>query len=196
MSSKLEQFIKDNRSEFNDERPSSNVWDEIEATLPQQQKAKVVALGNVYKLMAAAAVLCIVLTSVYFLYMRKSDTQLVKNEPTQKEILQYASPADASQMNNAFNAIQTRQEELKAATANNPELYKEFLSDIQVLDSTYKMLQKQAAQTPNRDVIIKAMIQNLQLQAELLYRQLMITNEIKQEKRSTEHTELKQQNPS
>jgi hypothetical protein len=181
MSSNLEKFIRENRDEFNDEFPSRNVWEEIEATLPQQQKAKVVSLGNVCKLVAVAAVVCIVFTSVYFLYMRKTDTLIVKAVPVQKEILQYASPADADQMNNAFNAIQTRQEELKAATANNPELYKAFLSDLQVLDSTYKMLQKQAAQTPNRDVIIKAMLQNLQLQAELLYRQLIITNELKKE---------------
>jgi hypothetical protein len=181
MSSNLEKFIRENRTEFNDERPSRNVWDEIEAALPQQQKAKVVSLGNVYKLMAAAAVVCIVLTSAWFIYMRKDNTQTVATAPDKNDVIQYASPADKTTMNQVFNAIQTRQQELKAATAGNPELYKEFLSDIQVLDSTYKMLQKQAAQTPNRDVIIKAMIQNLQLQAELLYRQLMITNELKKE---------------
>ena len=84
-------------------------------------------------------------------------------------------------MNREFDVIQTRQQELKAATAANPELYKAFISDLQVLDSTYQMLQKQAISTPNRDVIIKAMLQNLKLQSELLYRQLMISNELKQQ---------------
>jgi hypothetical protein len=196
MSSKLEQFIKEHRSEFNNDRPSANVWDEIEAALPQKRTAKVVSMNMLYKWVAAAAVVCIVLTSAYFIYMRKTDTPIVKTEPTQNEILKYASPADASQMTNAFNAIQTRQEQLKAATTEHPELYKEFLSDLQVLDSTYQMLQKQAAQTANRDVIMKAMIQNLQLQAELLYRQLMITDEIKKDHKKTSEAELKQQNPS
>jgi hypothetical protein len=183
MSNNLEQFIRENRSEFNDERPSRNVWDEIEAALPKAQpKAKVVSLGNVYKLMAAAAVVCILLTSAYFIYMRKDNVQTgTITQETKQDALKLASPADASQMNQVFNAIQTRQQELKEATAGNPELYSKFLDDLKVLDSTYTMLQKQAAQTPNRDVIIKAMIQNLQLQAELLYRQLMITNEIKKE---------------
>lgn len=183
MSNNLEQFIRENRSEFNDERPSRNVWDEIEAALPKAQpKAKVVSLGNVYKLMAAAAVVCILLTSAYFIYMRKDNVQTgTITQATKQDALKLASPADASQMNQVFNAIQTRQQELKEATAGNPELYSKFLDDLKVLDSTYTMLQKQAAQTPNRDVIIKAMIQNLQLQAELLYRQLMITNEIKKE---------------
>jgi hypothetical protein len=183
MSNNLEQFIRENKSEFNDERPSPNVWDEIEAALPKAQpKAKVVSLGNVYKLMAAAAVVCILLTSAYFIYMRKDNVQTgTITQETKQDAIKLASPADASQMNQVFNAIQTRQQELKEATAGNPELYSKFLDDLKVLDSTYTMLQKQAAQTPNRDVIIKAMIQNLQLQAELLYRQLMITNEIKKE---------------
>jgi hypothetical protein len=181
MSSNLEKFVRENRSEFNDKRPSRNVWDEIEAALPKLQKTKVVSLGNVYKLMAAAAVVCILLTSAYFIYMRKGDSQTIAEAPAKNDVIKYASPADKTTMNQVFDAIQTRQQELKAATAGNPELYKEFLGDLQVLDSTYQMLQKQAAQTPNRDVIIKAMIQNLQLQAELLYRQLMITNEIKKE---------------
>jgi hypothetical protein len=176
MSSKLEQFIKEHRSEFNDERPSKNVWDEIETTLPaQNKKAKVVSLGNVYKLMAAAAVVCIVLTSVYFVYFKeKTDKPAITQQPIQE-----MSPEYKSQINREFEVIQTRQQELKAATADNPELYKAFLSDLQILDSTYQMLQKQAATTPNRDVIIKAMMQNLKLQSELLYRQLMISNDFK-----------------
>lgn len=198
MNNKLEQFIKDNRSEFNVERPSKNVWDEIEATLPQPKRAKVVALGHVYKLMAAAAVVCIVLTSVYFIYIKEKNTQgSIANQPQQQNPI---APEYASQLKNEFNVIQTRQQELKEATASNPELYKAFLSDLQVLDSTYQMLQKQAGSTPNRDVIIKAMLQNLKLQSELLYRQLMISNElnqkeepVKENKKETSATGISQQ---
>jgi uncharacterized protein (DUF2237 family) len=133
--------------------------------------------------MVAAAVVCIVLTSVYFVYVKGKDNQgIIAKQPEQQ--LNNISPEDKSLLNNEFKIIQTRQQELKAATADNPELYKAFLSDLQVLDSTYQMLQKQAATTPNRDVIIKAMMLNLKLQSELLYRQLMITNEIKTRKKN------------
>ncbi|HKC36493.1 MAG TPA: hypothetical protein VKB95_10540, partial [Chitinophagaceae bacterium] len=47
------------------------------------------------------------------------------------------------------------------------------------LDSSYRLLREQATQSMNGDVIIKAMIQNLQLQSELLGRQLMIIHECK-----------------
>ena len=184
MSSNLEKFVNRNRSEFDTEHPSNDVWKKIEQTIPVKKKeAKFFSLRDIYKFSAAAAVLCIVLTSVYFIYIRsqKNDSATVAETGNSTSPLKGITPEYAAEAKQVFNAIETRQEELKEATADNPELYKQFLSDLQLLDSTYTMLQKQAAVTPNKDVIMKAMLQNLQLQAELLYRQLMITNDIKKQ---------------
>jgi hypothetical protein len=191
MSSNLEKFVNRNRSEFDTEHPSNDVWKKIEQTIPVKKKeAKVFSLRDIYKFSAAAAVLCIVLTSVYFIYIRsqKNDSTTVAEAGKNVSPLKGIAPEYAAEAKQVFNAIETRQEELKEATADNPELYKQFLSDLQLLDSTYTMLQKQAAVTPNKDVIMKAMLQNLQLQAELLYRQLMITNDIK--KQTKQNNEL------
>ncbi|MBP6430909.1 MAG: hypothetical protein KA319_04000 [Ferruginibacter sp.] len=84
---------------------------------------------------------------------------------------------DASE--NMFEIIQAKQAELKKLTKEQPYLYKEFAADLNSLESSYGVLKKQLKQTPNTDVIIKAMMQNLQLQAELLGRQLNIINNIK-----------------
>lgn len=184
MSSKLEKFVNRNRSEFDAEHPGADVWSKIEKTLPIKKQAKVFSLRDIYKFSAAAAVLCIVLTSVYFLYVRQQKNELAVTDPkaTNNTVqLNGIAPEYAAEAKQVFNAIERRQEELKEATAANPELYKQFLDDLKLLDSTYNMLQKQAAHTPNKDVIMKAMLQNLQLQAELLYRQLMITNDIKKQ---------------
>ena len=81
--------------------------------------------------------------------------------------------------------MEIRQKELRAAIANDPELYRKFQQDLNTLDSSYRLLREQASQTMNGDVIIKAMIQNLQLQSELLGRQLMIIREFKTTKTST-----------
>ncbi len=192
MSSNLERFVNNNRRNFDTEHPSTDVWNEIETTLPVKKEAKRFSLKDLYKFSAAAAAACILLTSVYFLYLRKQETATtIQNPPEQKAELKNVSPEYELQMIHAFSAIQTKQLELKNATTDNPELYQQFLQDLQVLDSTYRMLQKQAVQTANRDVIMKAMIQNLQLQAELLYRQLLITNELKQNKQQTTDAELK-----
>ena len=191
MSSNLEKFVNRNRSEFDTEHPSNDVWKKIEQTIPVKKKeAKVFSLRDMYKFSAAAAVLCIVLISVYFIYIssQKNDSATVAEAGKNVSPLKGITPEYAAEAKQVFNAIETRQEELKEATADNPELYKQFLSDLQLLDSTYTMLQKQAAVTPNKDVIMKAMLQNLQLQAELLYRQLMITNDIK--KQTKQNNEL------
>jgi len=191
MSSNLEKFVNRNRSEFDTEHPSNDVWKKIEQTIPVKKKeAKLFSLRDIYKFSAAAAVLCIVLTSVYFIYIRsqKNDSATVAETGNSTSPLKGITPEYAAEAKQVFNAIETRQEELKEATADNPELYKQFLSDLQLLDSTYNMLQRQAAQTANKDVIMKAMLQNLQLQAELLYRQLMITNDIK--KQTKQNNEL------
>ena len=184
MSSNLEKFVNRNRSEFDTEHPNADVWSKIEKTLPIKKDAKVFSLKDIYKFSAAAAVICIVLTSVYFLYVRQQKNELAVNDPkatTNTAQLNGIAPEYEAEAKQVFNAIETRQEELKEATADNPELYNQFLDDLKLLDSTYNMLQKQAAHTPNKDVIMKAMLQNLQLQAELLYRQLMITNDIKKQ---------------
>jgi hypothetical protein len=183
MSSNLEKFVNRNRSEFDTEHPSADVWSKIEKTLPVKKEAKVFSLKDIYKFSAAAAVVCIVLTSVYFLYVRQQKNELAARTETKTNAseLNGIAPEYVAEAKQVFNAIETRQEELKEATADNPELYKQFLDDLQLLDSTYNMLQKQAAHTPNKDVIMKAMLQNLQLQAELLYRQLLITNDIKKQ---------------
>ncbi|QNA43687.1 hypothetical protein [Lacibacter sediminis] len=183
MSSNLEKFVNRNRSEFDTEHPNADVWSKIEKTLPIKKEAKVFSLKDIYKFSAAAAVVCIVLTSVYFLYVRQQKNELaaVTETKTNASELNGIAPEYAAEAKQVFNAIETRQEELKEATADNPELYNQFLDDLKLLDSTYNMLQKQAAHTPNKDVIMKAMLQNLQLQAELLYRQLMITNDIKKQ---------------
>ncbi len=184
MSSNLEKFINRHRSDFDSEHPSEDVWEKIESTIPVKKEANRFSIRDIYKWTAAAAISCIVLTSVYFLYIRQQRKEITRTEQQDNgpDHLSGIAPEYTAEVKQAFLAIQTRREELKDATAGRPELYKQFSDDLRMLDSSYRMLQTQAAQSPNRDVIMKAMIQNLQLQAELLYRQLMITNEIKNNK--------------
>jgi hypothetical protein len=176
--------VNRHRTEFDAEHPSEETWKKIEATIPLKKEGKHFSIRDMYKWTVAAAILCIVLTSVYFLYIRQQqkETAGTEQQHNQPDHLSGIDPEYTAEVSQASHAIQTRQEELKDATAGRPELYKQFSDDLRVLDSSYRMLQIQAAQSPNRDVIMKAMIQNLQLQAELLYRQLMITHEIKNNK--------------
>ena len=195
MSSDLEKFIRKNRGDFDDADPSGKVWKNIEQSLPKKKEAKRFTIGDIYKWSAAAAIFFIALTSVYFLMIRKpadnirEKTSTVKTgaeeHPSRLDNFNSISIEHAAEIKEATQAVEDRQKELKAAIANDPELYRKFQQDLNALDSSFRLLKDQATQSVNRDVIIKAMIQNLQMQSELLGRQLMIIHEFKTTKPST-----------
>jgi hypothetical protein len=195
MSSDLEKFIRKNRGDFDGVDPSNKVWKNIEQSLPVKKEAKRFTIRDIYKWSAAAAIFFIALTSVYFLFIRKlpnsdrDEIPTVKTEqptnPSRLDNFNSISIEYATQFKQAEQAVEDRQKQLRAAIANDPALYHKFQQDLNTLDSSYRMLREQASHSINGDVIIKAMIQNLQLQSELLGRQLMIIHEYKTTKTST-----------
>ena len=196
MSTEFEKFVRKNRNEFDDAAPSGKVWAEIEKTIQVKKQAKRFTLVDIYKWSAAAAIFFIALTSVYFLAIKKSSHEnlTTKNgteeNSTRLDNLNSLSVGYAAEFKQATEAVENRQKELRSAIANNPELYKKFQQDLNTLDSAYRLLRDQANQSVNRDVIIKAMIQNLQLQSELLGRQLMILHEFKTTKTSKNEKDI------
>jgi len=194
MSNDLEKFIRKNRNDFDDANPSGDVWKNIERSLPVKENAKRFTLRDIYKWTAAAAIFFVAITSVYFLFIRKQtgidrsgEQPTVKESPANPSHLDYLNNVGveyAAEFKEATEQVQNKQKELKSAVENDPVLYKKFQEDLNTLDSSYRMLREQATQSVNGDVIIKAMIQNLQLQSELLGRQLMIIKDFKTTKTS------------
>jgi len=195
MSSDLEKFISKNRGDFDDADPSGKVWKNIERSLPVKKEAKHFTIRDIYKWSAAAAIFFIALTSIYFLFIKKTPgndpekTSTVRTgaqeNPSRLDNFNSISIEYAAEFKEATQAVEERQKELRTAIANDPALYRKFQQDLNILDSSYRLLREQASQSVNGDVIIKAMIQNLQLQSELLGRQLMIIHEYKTTKTST-----------
>jgi hypothetical protein len=190
MKNNFEKFVQKNRREFDSEIPGNKVWENIEKNIPAKKETKHFSINDVIKWSAAAAIIFATLTSVYFIYIKKNDPEkpfVTLNPSTESSNVNHddisgLAPEQAAEIKEIYNSIASGQQELKTAASGQPRLYQQFLSDLAVLDSSYRSLRNQALVTPNRDVIIKAMMQNLQLQAELIYRQLMITNEIKKQK--------------
>ncbi|MBL0144866.1 MAG: hypothetical protein IPP48_03050 [Chitinophagaceae bacterium] len=102
--------------------------------------------------------------------------------PDKRDLAGMQADVKTSKGNDIFKIIEAKQAQLKSLTKEQPYLYQQFSADLRTLESSYGVLKSQMKQTPNRDVIIKAMMQNLQLQAELLGRQLTIMNDIKTNK--------------
>ncbi len=190
MSKKLKNFIEENRKEFDNDLPSDMTWSKIEQSIGATKKAKQFSIRDMYKWTAAAAVFFITATCFYFLVIRKNDndnkitkteTPTISNGSNSTDIGKIA-PEFAAEAKEIYRSIENQQQQLKAIAKEQPELYSQFSEDLAALDSSYRVLKSKAVQTPNREVIIRAMLQNLQLQAELLAKQLEVLNEIKNSK--------------
>ena len=180
MSNKLKKFIWDNRKAFDDENPSEKVWEKIEALLIVQKKKK---FGPVpfYKWGMAAAAMLIIASGVYSISNKRSTATMVV--ATSEPDINKLAPEYALQMNQFVQLIGLKQDQLKTLAKEQPELYKKFTSAINQLDSSYNTLKNQLSSTPNRELLLGAMIQNLQLQLNVLNQQLNIINQIKESKK-------------
>jgi septal ring factor EnvC (AmiA/AmiB activator) len=168
--------------------PSDKVWENIEASFSANKKTKFI-LRPVYKWsMAAAALLLVALTIYFAMPAKKSTPEAIAS--AENDINKLA-PEYAGQMNQFVKMIGTKQEELKVIAKEQPELYQEFTTAINQLDSSYNSLKNQLSATPNREMLLEAMIQNLQLQLNVLNQQLNIINQIKQSKKDS-HEKISQ----
>lgn len=80
--------------------------------------------------------------------------------------------------------VEIKHRELKKIERDEPLLYRQFAGDVSKLDSVYHSLQEQLPKNPNREQLLEAMIQNLQLQMRLLNHQLDIIKQINLSKKS------------
>lgn len=180
MHRKLDDFIEENRRAFDDEVPAGRVWEEIETNIKKAQHR-----GRLYSwrwMVAASIALIIAASGGWWLWQRSAagkTREIAKQPPALQPDHDMAllSPEYAAYARKVSAMIGERREQLKAETVKQPELYEQFAQDLAALDSAYRVLRNQALQTPNREVILRAMMQNLQLQAELLNKQLEILTE-------------------
>ncbi len=182
---RIERFIRDNREEFDSFEPPLGLWAEIERRLPEvvipEEETKIIPLGkpksawnNVFtrKNWGIAAGVILLLGLGFF-----AGHYAIKPSHTDP-IIAEVSPEEGKMAFRYASLIETKRAEIKAIERSNPELYKEFAGEIEQLDVDYQNLRSELPQTPNQEEIVEAMIQNLQMQLDILNRQLQIIQKI------------------
>lgn len=206
---KVERFIVQNREAFDIENAPDSVWNKIQLPDSDKNNKRKAALKPLYKWSIAAAFAGIIFLGSYLIFQKQkpnhinnnnnsTENPVTANIESQKidsdnnnlpaEDIKSFAPKYTTKIDEIYQSIVLKQNELKNVASANPELYKQFASDLTILDSSYRVLKSQAGSSPNHDVIIKAMIQNLQLQAELLNRQLQIIQQFKNPKKENYET--------
>jgi hypothetical protein len=182
MSDKLKQFIDDNREAFDSESPDPKLYNKL------TQKFKTVNTGKIYPMklyrrIAAVAAVIILSASLYFIF-KKNNGIIPKGPENTVDAITFPDPVYAKQIDQYQQMIDLQQIELKKVENEHPDLYRQFSDDINQLDSAYRALKITLEKNPNTEMLLEAMIRNLQLQSELLNRQLLIIKEIKQKSKT------------
>jgi hypothetical protein len=201
---KLERFVRDNHEAFDDKEPSLDLWKRIEAGLDKSSldkpKLEQAGLGTASPFLQVhknrslaegrqigwpildwrvAASIAVLLLAGCFLYMNQQ-----YGVTKQPEVIA-ASPSYAKEVVHYTQLIDDKRAELKQMTEDNPALYQEFATDLDRLERSYQSLRADLPKNPNQEVLIQAMIQNLQLQINLLNEQLRVIQRIKQQTNET-----------
>lgn len=170
MSNKLEGFVKDNKKEFEVKGPSDQLWDKIAAELDKKQQKKTIKM---YQWMSIAAMLVISLGAyLSYNYQTKSTIDVADVSQTlgKKEV-------------HLASLIEEKKDSLQIYAHDNPELYNKFKADVDKLNKDYEALKKQLQTSPNSQIVVRAMIKNLDIQLQVLNQQLMIINQVNQYKK-------------
>lgn len=242
MNSRLEQFVRDHREEFDTEEPDPKLWEKIRrdhsaAEPPKKKQANVVRIFRT-RWSVAAAILLLIAGATWYLNSHRNNSGpavAIENKPnaatggapgpapttpspaahapTPDSHTTDAAPSLASAHpndnsagpNNSRNTdhpgseldasvneemyhyaklVEIKHKELRTIEKDEPLLYKQFSSDVNKLDSVYRSLQVQLPKNPNREQLLEAMLQNLQLQMGLLNHQLDIIKQINHSKKT------------
>jgi hypothetical protein len=187
MSDRLEHFIRGNQDRLSEDAPSEKMWQKINSAIndPEQEKAQPTLFISLRKWAVAASMLGLVALTVFLINQRnreRAETAWQAGPANNLDIIRQIDPAYANEVNQFTRIIEVKQTEIKKIEKNYPELYRQFIGDINKLDSMYAILQKELPVNPNREQLLEAMIENLRLQTEVLNQQLTIIKKINESK--------------
>ena len=171
MNNKLAEFIKENKKAFEVEGPSPSLWNRIDSELIKQQKSK--SGFKRYYWMKVAALL-LVTVSIFILYRRNQNLPIKiadVNLSAKQKAIRFA------------HQIKEKKDSLAVFLQSDPELYAKFNNDLNLLANDYEKLKKQLQNSPNKAILVRAMLKNLELQLQVLNQQLIIFNQVEQYKK-------------
>lgn len=189
MSNELEKFINNNREEFDSEEMKIR-WIDIESKFIHK-KSRIASI-NLHS-WAVAAAGAIIFISAMFFFNNDNKTAPIALQPADlpsQELTNDVDPVYTNLMDQFVILINVKENELKKNQKMQPQLYKQFLLDNNRLDSSYDYLKSQLKASPNKEVLLDAMIQNLQLKIDILNRQLQIIKQSKLKKTDNENKSI------
>ncbi len=152
-SDRLEQFVKENRQEFDLMEPSAQSWESISQRLNEKPESKTRKLG--WMKVAAAMVLLALLPAVVYqirLSNQKQMARAIQVDPEVQELMEAE----------AFYAheVSGKLAEIQKCYKVYPELKSEIEGDLNELETMYLSLKNDLRENISNKEVIEAMIEN------------------------------------
>ena len=159
---RLEQFIAENRDQFDLYDPDDKVWKEVSKTIRNKQRF---INWRTVVWRAAAVIVIFAASFMFWEFMNNSDMLIGRQE---RKVRKMEIPELREAEIYYTNMVDNRLEELTPLIQQDPELQNELNSDLDELDSIYSELQKDLIDNIANDEVVEAMIQNYRLKLEIL----------------------------
>jgi len=203
---RLEDFISENKEAFSDKTPDTALWDRIETSinqpkentsnLNQEKQTKLVPISYLWRMAAAFAVVLIAtiwlmlnLNSQY--KNRQQDNTATVNETEENESsLAEISPELQDAEIYYESIIQLKKNQVDSYDLVSLGLKEDFKYDINLLDSAYLEIKQEVLKGNTNDMLIKAMVDNLQLRMNILNQQLDILKSLQHNQQEDENKSI------
>lgn len=171
----IEKIIQEHRNDFDSEIPSEKVWISISEKLAKKSKK------NNWKPYVAAA-------SIMF-FISLTWLSINNNFNNKSEDIAVSIPEEVKEAQVQFaSIIELKKNEIKQYKSANPLLVKDFETQLVELQKNYYMLLPQLKDHDKKDYVMQAVIENLQLQVDILNKQLEILTQIKNTTKNEKNT--------
>ncbi len=165
MKDKLEQFISENREEFDVFEPNPKMWEAINKEIAAPVERKIVPWKKI--LWRAASVVVIFAISFTISDYMHSDDQMA-GLTIDNQILQEEFPEIIEAEAYYTMLVNSKKTELLRYASTYPDIEKQADYDLAELDSIYLELKKDLKDNIHNTEIIEAMIQNYRLKLQVL----------------------------
>jgi len=157
MSDKLEDFIRNHRSELDIDEPSATAWKGIEQQIPSAKKRRL------WSIMSAAASVLILVVSAYIIGMNNGQERI------DREL--FASQTEYTEFQEARKHYITTIDH-KMSQAQQMGVEEDVLNDLRQLDEVYEELKEEmiTSDYENKEILISLMIKNYKTKIDILER--------------------------
>lgn len=160
MKDKLEDFIRENRSAFDDQEPAEKNWRNIEASLKMSENK----WWNSLAVWRAAAVIFMALSG-YLLIPKTQEEQIVQQSPAEDKALSEFNDVEAFYVQQISEKVDLIDEFQRNEGLNG------YTQDFQQLEAMYLVLKEEMKTSPSQKVK-DALVLNLLVRIDLLNQQL------------------------